>query len=366
MKKILVVHVIDNLNGGGAEKLLLNICKGVIANSNRIEFRILLLEDKTFLGPHFLDANISFEVLDLKSDRFFHKIKVLTSRLRELRPSIVHSHLIRTDQIAPLSAFLARVPFKLSTIHSTNPNMSRYFKVGRKMASIFCDTLIAVSNSAKEVCAQKSMYPVEKMKVICNAPGFIPSSKVSPRNGESCKRMIHVGRLHESKGQVYLIRALRKVLDKGLPCNLVILGEGGDRQLLEELICKLNLKENAQLIGFDDDVEKHLLEADFFVASSLWEGLPLAQIEGMMMGVPLIATNIPAHVEILGGNKDLIISLAEPANIESLAESIEQALNLSSDDYTLESKRVIEQSQRYSMDKMIEEYILLYTMTKDS
>ncbi|MFW5888116.1 MAG: glycosyltransferase [Patescibacteria group bacterium] len=104
---------------------------------------------------------------------------------------------------------------------------------------------------------------------------------------------INIGRLHEQKGQKYLIRAFKQVVDHKKDSKLVIIGEGELKNELHNLIRELNLENNVFLLGRKDNVYKYLARSNCFVLSSLWEGLPNTLIEALAVGLPAISTDCP-------------------------------------------------------------------------
>ncbi|HTX61480.1 MAG TPA: glycosyltransferase, partial [Methanobacterium sp.] len=102
---------------------------------------------------------------------------------------------------------------------------------------------------------------------------------------------INLGRLNKQKGQWFLIRCFRRVVDKHPHSQLIILGEGDLRIKLEDLVSKLDLDENIHLIGEQKNIFPFLKNSQCFVLSSLWEGLPMALIEALSMNLPTISTD---------------------------------------------------------------------------
>jgi glycosyltransferase involved in cell wall biosynthesis len=102
---------------------------------------------------------------------------------------------------------------------------------------------------------------------------------------------INMGRFDRQKGQWFLIRSFRRVVDQYKNAQLFILGEGDLRGDLENLIRKLDLSENVFLLGDQENVFPFLVNSDCFVFSSLWEGLPLSLIEALSVNLPVVSTD---------------------------------------------------------------------------
>lgn len=133
-----------------------------------------------------------------------------------------------------------------------------------------------------------------------------------------------LGRLEAQKGYSDLIAAVAQVLPARPDVHLVIFGEGSERPRLEALIVELGLSGRVHLPGFDPDPAAALAAMDLFVSSSHWEGLPLAVLEALLAGTPVVAT-APA----VAGEPRLDPYLAaKPAGegVADLAAAIERAL----------------------------------------
>jgi len=133
-----------------------------------------------------------------------------------------------------------------------------------------------------------------------------------------------VGRLVSTKGFEYLVRAARQVIDARPAVRFAIAGDGPQRAQLEDLIAALNLTGYVHLCGFRPDVANFLSALDLFACSSLQEGLPIAVIEAMMVGKPVVATDVGGIPEaVLPGATGLLVAPGQP---EDLAAAILEAL----------------------------------------
>lgn len=352
-----IVHIINNLNRGGAETLLLNIIRGLNAVSEELDIRVLILEDKQHLTPQFRENNIPVDLVDCLQKRFIFKVVEIAKYLKKIRPDVVHTHLLNADKVGLPAAFIAGVKKRYCSVH----NMEQDTKIGDKrariIAKLFAHTFIAVSNSARDFCIKNGLYPAKKIVVIYNVPGFqIKDQNVRSRT----KKMsaIHVARLHEQKGQKYLVEAFRILKERDVDCHLTIYGVGKEESVLKKIIDNNNLK-NVTLAGQSDDIPTKLQEHEFFISSSLWEGFNMAMVEALSAGLPVIATDIPPHREILTqfGEYDL---LAKPGSAESIADKVEQVLAMDEDTYCHYSELSIKLSQKFSYDEMIKSYKALY------
>lgn len=172
------------------------------------------------------------------------------------------------------------------------------------------------------------------------------------------KRILAAGRLTYQKNFSSLIRAFRRIANKYPEWTLVILGEGEERILLENLIDSLSLQRQVLLPGNVSNVRDWMFDSSMFALSSRTEGLPLVLIEAMSVGLPVISYSCPT------GPKDVISNgidgyLVPPENEEVLAERIATLI----EDPSLRKRMsiaAIEKSKRFSIDQIIRQWCLLF------
>jgi glycosyltransferase involved in cell wall biosynthesis len=132
------------------------------------------------------------------------------------------------------------------------------------------------------------------------------------------------GRLDQQKAYHHLIEAARLVCLARPDARFAIAGEGPLRPELETLIRRFDLGARVMLCGFMPDVGTFLGALDLFVCSSLWEGLPIAVVEAMLLGKPVVATDVGGMSEIVRSTEGG--SLVPPGDPQALAESLLEAM----------------------------------------
>ncbi len=353
-----IIHIINNIDRGGAETLLLNIIKGCSNSDPSLEFKVLILEDKQYLRPEFESAGIVVDCIPCLHLSWFKRVSHIAKYLKREMAFVVHTHLLNSDKVGLVAGFVAGVKRRVCTIHNMEVNRGNEDKKVRLLTSIFATHLIAVSESARDFCVEHKLYPKSKISVIYNAPGFECKSIAAKTQQSDTIKIVNVARLQKQKGQIFLIRAMELLQKRGVACTLRICGEGPERNALEKEIERLRLT-NVILDGLVDDIQGRLAAADLFVAPSLWEGFNMALVEGMSMGVPVVATDIPPHSEILT-QEGMYDYLVKPYSAIGLADSIEEVILLSQQNYTLLSEKVLNLSKIFSMSNLITNYTQFY------
>ncbi len=178
------------------------------------------------------------------------------------------------------------------------------------------------------------------------------SFECSMNINESRKKIIlAVGRYNKVKGYDMLIRAFEIFSKTNQDYILRIVGDGPERNNLQELAIKLNLQEKIQLSGMSNNVIEEYMKADFFALSSLVEGFPMVLLEAMECGLPIVTFDLPCVHEILNDQCGYIV---EYMNIEALADAM---LKLAS----IQDKKNIrnachEQANKFKVKNIIKEW----------
>jgi len=133
------------------------------------------------------------------------------------------------------------------------------------------------------------------------------------------RMILNVARLNPQKAQANLISAMPHVLEDVSDAELVIAGQGDLRPELEGLVKRLNLSEHVHLIGTRNDIRNVMAAADLFALPSSWEGLPVALLEAMEAGLPVLATAVGDIPSVIGDNAGWLIDDNSP---ETIAEAI--------------------------------------------
>lgn len=137
--------------------------------------------------------------------------------------------------------------------------------------------------------------------------------------------VVAVGRLSVQKDFPLLVRAHARVREAGLEHRLLIIGEGPERATVERCVAELGVGGSVDVPGHLDTPHRHTAAADLFVLSSRTEGSPLAVLEALSVGAPIVATRCGTGVELLldgGAYGDLV----EPGSVEELSGAIERHL----------------------------------------
>jgi glycosyltransferase involved in cell wall biosynthesis len=164
-----------------------------------------------------------------------------------------------------------------------------------------CDGIIAISNFVKETVEEACPKSIGKISVNYNGVNTEKFSCIRGTGFDTPMKILYVGRLIPTKGVILLVDALKMV---DIPYSLDIVGEGPDKENIEDEIKKLGLGENIHLLGARRDIADRAKKADVFVHPALWnEGFGITVVEAMSAGAVCIAFNKGAMPEIIEDGK---------------------------------------------------------------
>jgi len=344
---------------GGVERMIVNLCHGLVQLDCQLD--LVLVKSQSAHLEHLPE---SVRVIQFKGKHTLASLFELVSYLRREKPFALLAAKDRAGRVAVFARRLAcvktRLVFRIGTTVSAaleGKGALRKLAWYLPMRLIYpqADAIVAVSGGVADDLRRITGITGNKILVIRN-PVITPKlaeltaeKLVDPWIEDSTVPLIMgVGRLTRQKDFPSLLQAFAKVR-QNRPCRLVILGEGADRQKLEQQAVELGVREDVYLPGFVSNPYKYLNRANLFVLSSGWEGSPNVLTEALALGIPVVATNCPSGPqEILQGGK--YGPLVKVGDVDGLAEAMLQVLDKSLAPETLREavkEYTVEQSSRH-------------------
>lgn len=322
----LVDHLGYNNAMHGAGMYYLNTIP--VFDKRKFNVTLCVLREEDYLIKLFTDKKINIRIL--KRGKFSPMTLVDILRIaKEEKIHLIHAHGYGAANFGRLVGMIRGIP---TIVHAHDDD--RYYPLYQNLADLllrnYTDKAIAVSESVKESCINKRNISKDKTFVIHNGislqdfatPEGERVQKERKRLGiESDFKVIGtVAKLREEKGTRYFIESAAKVLEIFPKTNLLVAGDGPLIGELKNLTEKLGIGNRVIFAGFRDDIQVILSIIDIFVIPSITEGSPLALLEAMAMGKPIVATNVGGIVEILrDGETGLLVPSRDP---EAIAEKI--------------------------------------------
>jgi len=295
---------LPSLAGGGAERAFINLMRGFVEEGKKIDLVLGKAE-----GPFLNDVPNDVRVIDLNATRIIFSLGKLANYLRKEKPLLLLSGMTHANLVAIWSKKLARVKTDIFvTEHCILSRIAQESNLKRdkilpfliKMFYPWADGIICVSQGVRRDLSNITKIPKEEINVIPNPFILDEIAKKAcepldhPWFGEEKSPVIlGMGRLTNEKDFSNLILAFEKVC-REITANLIILGEGEERQNLEELSTRLGIEDRVLMPGFVQNVYPYLSKAKAFVLSSKMEGFGNVLVEAMSCGTPVVSTDCPS------------------------------------------------------------------------
>ena len=354
-----ILQVINSLNIGGAEKLILDLVPllqksglevdVLLLNGENTAFKIALEKQLVSVYSLGIKNNIYNPFLIIRLCRYIHKY------------DLIHVHLFPAQYWVAIAKAISFSKVKLVTTEHSTLNNRRgiaIFKLIDRLVYSCYNRVITISNKATELLAtylkkRSGIATIQNGVHIALYSNAIIYSKMDLVNIKEDNVLVTmVAGFREPKDQDTLIRAFRLLPSQ---YHLVLVGDGTRKKICEQLANDFGLSNRIHFLGLRDDIPNILKTSDIVVMSSHWEGFGLAALEGMAANKPVIASNVPGLAQVVDGAGILF----EVGNANDLADKI-QFLTINPDEY----KRVVQKCQNraaeYDIQKMADGYIEIY------
>lgn len=339
---LVVAHVITRLDVGGAQSTVIRTC--ALLDRERFNPVIIAGAGTGSGGSMAADAQVAGvpvvwvpslvgPVNPVSDIVAIHQIRNI---LRDLSPSIVHTHSSKAGVVGRIAA--PRYSHTVHTVHGWSfhagqPKATQtvYRNIERVLAHR-TSALVVVARIDREIGLQNCIGKPSSYRLIRSGVQLPSVPTATERNktraelgwGEQTLGLIAVGRLEDQKDPLTLLRALTQVVRQEPSARCVIVGDGQLRSRVQETINFLGLSQHVELLGVRNDVYRLMAAADLHVSAARWEGLPRTLLEASAVGIPSVVTDVGGVREIIRPleNGDLV----PPAQPDQLANAIVQAL----------------------------------------
>jgi len=361
MNKVRVLHIIPNFGPGGAERFVLDLMEATDKEHFEVAAVSLYPESGTILEKEIKEKGLRVYFLNKHRGLDPRMIPHLYRVLRAFRPDVVHTHLY-VLRYTLLPTLLCRIPVRVHTVQSVaQKEVDRVGKLVHWIA-FWLGNVVPVSVSEEVANTVRAVYGRGiYTPVIYNG---IPTGRFVSATGQDCAKeekdviLLHVGRFAPPKNHLLLIKAFALAVKEYPRMRLWLVGDGPLRLAVEKTVVEMELEGKVLFLGIRDDVPKLLAASDLFVFSSDYEGVPLAVLEAMAAGKPVVATAVGGVPELIEDGETGI--LVPPRNPEALAQGI---LRLAKDASLRQrmGKAARERAQeRFDISRIAREYEALY------
>jgi glycosyltransferase involved in cell wall biosynthesis len=323
--RLRVLWLIKGLGPGGAEQLLVEHAS--IGDRASVEYEVAyLLPWKRQLVPTLAALGVTAHCLDVRSVADPRWVVRLRRLVRRGRPDVVHIHSPAVATMArPMLRMLPRRPAVVYTEHNRWPSHRLPTRVANRLTGRLDDATVAVSEAVRSSMGRAGRHvEVVRHGVDLERVRSHLKAREATRAGLGVAPdqvlVVTVANLRASKGYPYLLAAARSVLDSGSGLRFVAAGQGPLEADLRALHDRLGLDDRFQFLGYVPQAAQVIAAADVFALASVHEGLPVAVMEALALGVPVVATRVGGLPEVVEpGESGLLV---EPGDAEALAAGL--------------------------------------------
>jgi len=340
MKKIKVLHLIDSIGLGGAQRIMGGILK---SKSDRIQNYGFVLRDT--INP--MDIS-GVQIFESKNRFAFKPLPTIIKLIKEKNIDVLHCHLFRSQVFGwIIKSFYCPNIKLIFHEHGQIYNNEHWYKYLMKAMSKKVDLFIAISDDTYKKLINKGEINKNKIKTVINFVHIkLTVKKVKPKSPHVFT-IGFTGRLHKQKGCEHLIRALR-YLD--FPFKAIIAGAGPEMQNLKSLTRQLTLTSKVEFVGFVKNIDRIYSALDLLIFPSEWEAFGLSAMEGQYSGVPVIASNTGGIPEFIQNEYNGL--LFEPKNVRELSDKIKKVYY----DSKLR-KKLVENGKKTTRNYSLDQYL---------
>jgi glycosyltransferase involved in cell wall biosynthesis len=361
-----ILHITETMGQGGAERHLANLFKH-LQEEGTTNTLVTLWPGVAYQEQ--LSALSSFTCLNLKGRNILSGLPRVLRMARQA--DVIHTQLFWADLLGRLAGALAGRPI-FTTLQTTvfdDQNLAKQpFTLRQKLkllrlldllTSRLVTQFFSVSKATRSTYARIFRLTEERFELLYNT---VDLSKFNPDiQGDRAAIRAQLGvrpeetllfstaRLVSSKRLDDAIRAVKELSQRS-PIRMFIAGSGPCEEELRALVRELDAP--VQLLGARDDIPRLLYAADLFVFPSLFEGLPLALIEAMAMGLPCVCSNIPENQEVCGEAAVYF----PPTDVPAMVQEIEALLRSKATQKVL-SEKARATAKRFDAEAIAKQFI---------
>ena len=264
----------------------------------------------------------------------------LVCEIRRVRPHILHTHTAKAGAVGRAAARLAgdaRPPVIVHTYHGHvlrgyfDPVRTQFFRETERALARHTNRLIAVGPQVRDDLVELGVAPAEKFSVI--RLGIDLESRVLTADRRAEFRHLFgipedrfvvgwIGRMTAIKRVPDILAAFKALRDRGVEATLCLVGDGPDRDAVEQLASDLGIVRDILFVGYQRDVAPYYAFFDAFLLPSANEGTPVVAIEALASERPVVATRVGGVPDVVDDGEDGF--LVEVGDIPALADRLEQ------------------------------------------
>lgn len=306
-----ILQITNGLNPGGVELSLLRLTDYLRARGD--EVTVCALARTGLVADELAARGVRVVCPGLASAVEFGKLMSVVALIRELKPDVIHAHLFVSELVAVLARALSGVRCRLVVSkYETGYWMQWHHRLVERWLRRRADAVIADSASLQELLIRRGYDPA-KLRVAY--PLLREEMEPAPGRVEPAVfTILMAARFERVKGHRDLVDAAGELRAAGCEFRVLLAGDGEERPAIEARVREAQLAAQFGFLGFTRGIPKLMAESSVLVLPSLAETTPLALLEAMAAGLPIVATTLPGITEIVkNGCEALLVPSGDSA-----------------------------------------------------
>ncbi len=368
-----ICQLLHSMNTGGAEVLADRIGRGC---SGQHEIVFACLDAVGEIGERLKADGFVVELLERGQGTDRGCMKRLADFISHNSIDLVHAHQYTPFFYAAAARSLwSSLPIIFTEHGRFYPDSSSLKRtVFNRLMLRKRDRVVAVGKNVCEALIKYESFPRKRIDVIYNGIDLVPfSGTLRPENRDSIRRdlglskdailIVQVARLDPIKDHVTAIRALSELVAMGLDVHLAIVGDGPERQRIQNEIAVVGVGGRTHMLGLRRDIADLLRSADIALMTSVSEGIPLALIEAMACGLPCVSTDVGGIPEVVSHASGMLCPAKDRERIAKALHQlcVDQRLRNA---MGLVGRRIA--LERFSEERMIAQYATLFASSNNA
>lgn len=327
MRKIKVLHITFNMGIGGTEQVIRQLVTSM--DEKLVSHEILCIDGKVgAIGEQLQDLGITVTALNRESGFDVGLIKAIRRQVKQGGFDIVHCHQYTPYLYGFLAGFFTDAKLVFTEHGRFHPDRYRYKAVFiNPIIALLTPAIVAISKATKKALHRYEFIPSHKIAVIYN--GIVGLTRNQAASAEIRQALGipddgfvvgTVSRLDPVKNQQLMIDAFNQFLGKHSDAWLLMVGDGPDREFLENRVKEHNISSRVIFTGFKSVPVDYLAAMDIFLLSSHTEGTSMTLLEAMSLGIPAVVTDV-------GGNPEIVVNeetglLTPPGDMQAFTDAL--------------------------------------------
>ena len=294
----------------------------------------------------FIKSRFSYILIFIFS--FFPLLRLI----KKQKPNYLIAHLVTSLPLILFTFFECKTNLILSIAGHPKINFLRRFiwkLSSKKISKIICPSVelkkILISNN---IFDENKIIVIQDPHLIIKKISELKKEKLSDIFFENSKILISIGRLTKQKNFIFLISNFKKLSLIYHDIKLLIIGDGEEKKILQNLIIKLQIEDKVKLIGHERNIYKYLKKSKYYISTSKWEGSSLAMIDAAFMGLPILCSNCPT------GRKEFINNdergfLFNESDSENFLKKFSEMYNVKFDKLKIQLVNAKKESKKFTL-----------------